>query len=130
MIFATGSDCPKELRELAGGYFDRQGILKPTAYGRFASFMKRAGAFKHDVRCYEDAISFIAQVRDQAELGRRIDKAFVRGIGSAAFKKLLKFPLYAYQRRGALFMARAGRCLLADDSQGQGIEGRQCSRVL
>ena len=42
-------------------------------------------------------------------------EAFPRGIRSAAFKDLLKVPLYDYQREGALFAARAGRCLIGDE---------------
>jgi SNF2 family DNA or RNA helicase len=41
--------------------------------------------------------------------------AFPRGSRSAAFRDLLRVPLYEYQREAALFAARAGRCLVADD---------------
>ncbi len=41
--------------------------------------------------------------------------AFPRGIRGPAWAKLLKVPLYPYQREGALFAAKAGRCLIADD---------------
>ena len=45
-----------------------------------------------------------------------MDEAFPRGAPqSPAFKKLLRVPLYDYQREGALFAARAGRCLIGDE---------------
>jgi len=115
VIFKPGTECPHSLANLAWRYFNKDGILKPQSYSEFDTFIRQAAAFEHDVRCYEDAIRFIAQVRDQINLQKRIDEAFPRGAGGAGFKKLLKVPLYPYQRKGALFAARAGRSLIADD---------------
>jgi superfamily II DNA or RNA helicase len=115
VIFRPGSQCPPQLKNLAGRYFDRQNRLKGEAYARFHTFLEKAAAGDHEFRCYNDALEFIAQVRDQAKLAEAVDQAFPRGIRTAAFKKLLKASLYPYQREGALFAAKAGRCLLADD---------------
>ena len=115
VLFKPGTECPQSLLELALRYFDNYGILRPQSYQEFGVFIKKAGVFKHDLRCYEDTIEFIAQVRDQMDLKKRIDKAFPSGISSRAFGKLLKVPLYPYQRKGALFAAQAGRSLIADD---------------
>ena len=115
VMFSPGTECPKSLLELACGYFDNYGRLKPQAYSLFDTFMKKAGALKPDLRCYEDAIKFIAQVRDQAHLKERVEKAFPQDNNNAAFNKLLKVQLYSYQCKAALFAAKAGRCLIADD---------------
>ncbi len=115
VMFSPGVECPESLLELARRYFDDYGILKAGAYAQFDMFVRQAGAFNHDLRCYEDAIEFVAQVRDQAHLKKRIEEAFPSAANSAAFKKLLKVPLYLYQRQGALFAAKAGRSLIADD---------------
>jgi hypothetical protein len=115
VVFRPGFECPAGLRKLAGDYFDGAGILRADAYGRFDVFLKHAGAFAHDLRCYDDALDFIAEVRDRAALLERVNKTFPAGIESAAFSDLLKVPLYPYQREGALFAARAGRSLIADD---------------
>ena len=115
VLFKPGSECPQSLLELALRYVDNYGILKPQSYQEFDTFIKKAGAFERDLRCYEDTIKFIAQVRDQINLKKRIDKAFSSDINSTAFSKLLKVPLYSYQRKGALFAAKAGRSLIADD---------------
>ncbi|NIA31392.1 MAG: DEAD/DEAH box helicase family protein [Actinobacteria bacterium] len=115
VIFNPAAKCPKSLLELASGYFDKYGILKPQGYARFDTFMRKAGAIKHNLCCYDDTIEFIAQVRDQALLKKRIEKAFPSGANSAAFRKLLKVSLYPYQREGTLFAAKAGRSLIADD---------------
>jgi len=115
VMFSPGTKCPAFLLELASRYFNNHGILKPQGYSRFDTFMRKAGAIKHDLRCYDDTIEFIAQVRDQAILKKRIEKAFPSGANSAVFKKLLKVSLYPYQREGTLFAAKAGRSLIADD---------------
>ncbi|NQT18687.1 MAG: DEAD/DEAH box helicase [Planctomycetes bacterium] len=115
IVFRPGEECPESLTQLAGRYFDPAGLLRPNAYGRFHVFLKKALTGEHEVRCYDDALIFISQVRDTEELASRIDTAFPSGATEAAFKKLLKVPLYPYQRKGALFAARNGRCLIADD---------------
>jgi len=131
VMFSPGTECPKSLLELASCYFDNYGILKPQAYSQFDIFMRKAGAFKHDLRCYGDTIEFIAQVRDQAHLKKRIEKAFPSGANSAAFKRLLKVPLYPYQRKGALFAAKAARSLIADDmGLGKTIEAMAAVEIL
>jgi superfamily II DNA or RNA helicase len=115
VVFHPGTKCPESLLELALHYFNDHGILTPQGYARFDTFMRKAGAIKHDLRCYDDTIEFIAQVRDQTLLKKRIENAFPGGANSAAFRKLLKVSLYPYQRKGALFAAKAGRSLIADD---------------
>jgi hypothetical protein len=115
VAFRAGHDAPAGWIAKAARFFDANRILKPPAYLDFdavAKWMQQAG---HEVRCYDDALAFVAQVRDQERLKRRVEAAFPHGVESAAFKNLLKVPLYPYQRAGALFAAKAGRCLVADD---------------
>jgi len=130
-VFRPGTECPAALRTYAKRFFDAQQRLKPDAYGRFHNFLKRASAAGHEFRCYDDALAFIAQVRDAAALKQRIAKAFPRGSRSAAMGKLLKANLYPYQREGALFAARAGRCLIADDmGLGKTIQAIAAAEIL
>ena len=115
VIFNPAAKCPPPLVKLSLSYFDNGGVLRPESYEKIGTFLREAGAIKHDLRCYDDAITFIAEVRDQLDLKKRIDKAFPHGIASKGFEKLLKVSLYPYQRKGALFAAKAGRSLIADD---------------
>jgi superfamily II DNA or RNA helicase len=115
VLFKSGTQCPSGLHELATEYFDGDGTLRADAYVKFEAFMKRASAYRHDLRCYDDALDFIAEVRDRSHLKDRIDRVFPDGIENTAWGSLLKVPLYPYQREGALFAARAGRSLIADD---------------
>jgi superfamily II DNA or RNA helicase len=113
--FRRGGECPDELAGASVRYFDDAGVLRPEAFGRFEEFLAAAGRLGHDLRCDDDVLAFVAEVRDAEQRNVRITEAFPRGTRSPAFKDLLKVQLYEYQREGALFAARAGRCLLGDE---------------
>ncbi|MBL9001560.1 MAG: DEAD/DEAH box helicase [Phycisphaerae bacterium] len=113
--FLPGTECPPALLDASSRFFDAMGILKPSGFGVFDEFQTLAERAGHLVRFHEDALGFIAEVRDSAERRRRIDAAFPKGAESQGFEKLLSVPLYQYQREGALFAARAGRCIIGDE---------------
>jgi hypothetical protein len=115
VIFRAGTECPSELKDLADKYFDDAGVLQPDAFAKFQKFLSKASGIDHDVRCYDDVLSFIAEVRDEDKRRKHLDDVFPVGSRSAHFKNLLRVPLYQYQREGALFAARAGRCLIGDE---------------
>jgi SNF2-related domain/Helicase conserved C-terminal domain len=108
-------DRPAGLDRLAEDFFDAGGVLRPAAFARFEHFLSAAGKIDHDLRCHEDVVGFIAVVRDQDHRRRRLERTFPEGIRSPQFDKLLRVPLYGYQREGAMFAARAGRCLIGDE---------------
>ncbi len=114
--FRPGADCPAALLAAARRVFDENAgwVLPPERITRLDGFLA-VDRGNHEVRVYEDALSYLASVRDNARLRRVIDEAFPRGANSAAFARLVKEPLHPYQREGALFAARAGRCLIGDD---------------
>jgi superfamily II DNA or RNA helicase len=113
--FRPGRDCPLPLARLISRYFGADGTLQPEAFGRFEAFLAEAARLEHEVRHHEDVLGFIAEVRDADQRRLRVNEAFPRGIRSAAFKDLLRVPLYDYQREGVLFAARAGRVLIGDE---------------
>lgn len=128
VIFQPGTGCPKRLMALASRYFDRHGVLKPESFARVDAFMKDTGRDGHEVRCYEDAIQFVAQVRDQARLEAAIASLAEQKETMAG---LLKVSLYPYQQRGALFAARAGRAIIADDmGLGKTVQAIAASEIL
>ena len=131
VAFKAGTECPAAVRRLVSRYFDAQGFLRPESYSSFEELVARANRNGHEVRCYPDALSFVAQVRDRERLAGNLRKAFPRGPGSAAFHKLVKGSLYLYQKEGALFAARAGRCLLADEmGLGKTIQALAATEIL
>ncbi|MHB1422651.1 MAG: DEAD/DEAH box helicase [Gemmataceae bacterium] len=113
--FRPGSECPVGLARLAPRYFDAEGALVPEAFGKFETFLAEAGRHEHELRCHDDVLAFIAEVRDAERRRASVAEMFPRGGRSAAFKNLLKVSLYDYQRDGVLFAARAGRCLIGDE---------------
>ncbi|MCA9072605.1 MAG: DEAD/DEAH box helicase family protein, partial [Planctomycetaceae bacterium] len=115
VIFRAGTECPPELIELAKKYFDDKGVLQPDSFGKFQTFLSKASQVDHDLRCYDDVLNFVAEVRDDEKRRKHLDDVFPVGAGSGHFKNLLRVPLYPYQREGALFAARAGRCLIGDE---------------
>ncbi len=131
VCFIPGSDCPEDLRKYSFRFFNKEGKLRPHAYLKFHTFLKNAPINGHDFRCYEDAIQFIAQLRDDDQREKRIDREYRQGITSAKFKSLLKVDLYPYQRKGALFAAKAGRCLIGDDmGLGKTIQAIAATEIL
>lgn len=113
--FRPGTECTPELSRLASRYFDDEGRLRDDAILIFDQFLKPAQELDPDLVCGDDVQAFVAEARDAAERQRIIAEAFPRGIRSAVFAKLVKVPLYEYQREGALFAAKAGRCLIGDE---------------
>ena len=113
--FRSRADAPAELTRLAAKYFGADGTLRRDAFAHFEVFLSTASRLDPDLRCYEDALGFVAQVRDAERREKVLAEAFPRGIQSAAFKDLLRVSLYDYQREAALFASRAGRSIIGDD---------------
>jgi SNF2 family DNA or RNA helicase len=89
--------------------------LRADAFGRFDEFLDSSRGVDHELRCFDDALGFVAEMRDRQRREDRLNELFPDGIRSPAFDKLLKIPLYDYQRQGALFAVRAGRSLIGDE---------------
>jgi superfamily II DNA or RNA helicase len=113
--FRPGPDCPVELARLAARCFDLSGVLLPDGYANFDRFLADATEHEPDLHCGDDVLALVAEVRDGERRAAEVAEAFPRGNRSAAFKDLVRVTLYDYQREGALFAARAGRCLIGDD---------------
>ena len=114
--FRPGANCPAELLSRARRVFDDSAgwVLPPERFARLDDFLasNRNG---HELRAYEDALGFIAEVRDAERRREVLDRAFPQGAKSPALVKLLKANLHPYQAEGALFAARAGRSLIGDE---------------
>lgn len=112
--FRAGGDMPTALARTLNRYFDDDGVLLPAAVDTLEEFLAQAADI-HEVRCRDDVRQYLAEIRDAAFRTATLAKAFPRGPKSAALKSLMKVPLYDYQAEGALFAARAGRCLIGDE---------------
>ncbi|HEX4589145.1 MAG TPA: DEAD/DEAH box helicase, partial [Gemmataceae bacterium] len=115
VCFCPAAKGPPKLAQLAGEYFTRSGVLKPDAAGGFDVFLAAATEIDPGLRCGDDVLAYLAELRDAADRAKKVAEAYPRGVRSASFKDLLRVPLYDYQREGTLFAVRAGRCLIGDE---------------
>ena len=115
--FRAGTACPQSLARHAARLFDGSpaGALSATRFSKLDAFLEDARNSGHELRCYEDALAYVAQVRDAAERRRIIDAAYPEGPRSPGLATLVKTELYPYQAEGVVFAARAGRCLIGDE---------------
>jgi SNF2 family DNA or RNA helicase len=89
--------------------------LSPQHFADLPALVDQVRATGHELRCDEDALAYVAEVRD-AEIRRQaLSDAYPQGADSPGLATLLKVALYPYQRAGALFAARAGRALIGDE---------------
>lgn len=110
-----GTENTDAFEKLEKEYFDEENTLRPQMYDKTEAFLAKAAKISPDFRCYDGAMDFIISIRDKKKRERLIDKLFPVGAKSAAFAGLIKTVLYPYQKKGILFAARSGRCLIADD---------------
>ena len=115
--FRAGTGCPPALRVQAGNLFDATagGALLRHQLDGLESLMRCASDGDHELRCHDDVWQFIAQIRDGERRHAALVEAYPKGIRDKALTRLLKVKLYPYQAEGALFAARAGRCLIGDE---------------
>lgn len=130
--FKPGTEAPAELLSLARKFFDAERRLKQERLLDFHLFLSAAQGFdSHEVRCYDDVMAFVAEHQDAEHRRRVIAKELSKGIISLHFNKLLKTDMYPYQKEGALFAVKAGRCLLGDDmGLGKTIQSLAASELM
>jgi len=115
--FRAGAECPPELLARAAKLFDTAsgGVLPVSGIDRLPALLAEAERAGHELRCYDDALAFIAELRDARERQRVLAEAYPKGAASKALASVVKTRLYPYQAEGALFAVRAGRALIGDE---------------
>ncbi|OHC67957.1 MAG: helicase SNF2 [Rhodocyclales bacterium RIFCSPLOWO2_02_FULL_63_24] len=135
--FRVGTDCPPTVLKAAARLFDAADgwALRGDRFDeleRFVAVAARTGQNgSHELRAYDDALDFVAGRRDAEQRAIAIAAAFPRGVADAKLTKLLRVALYPYQAEGALFAARAGRCLIGDEmGLGKTIQAIAAAEIL
>ncbi len=114
--FKAGREVPHPVLLWAKELFDVNGILKEDHLLDFSKHLCGLPSNNgHEVRCYDDVMAFVAEHQDQEYRQEIVRSRFNQGINSPIFKNIIKTRLYPYQREGALFAVKAGRCLIGDD---------------
>ncbi|GJQ59583.1 MAG: DEAD/DEAH box helicase [Candidatus Scalindua sp. AMX11] len=114
--FRAGKELPMRLSTLVEKFFDANNTLKDTHILQFHQFLNNTSqANGHEVRCYDDVMSFIAEHQDAVHRAKIVKSQLKGGVKSPLFNNILKTKLYPYQKEGALFAVKAGRSLIGDD---------------
>lgn len=129
--FLLGKTAGPDLKSLVQEFFDSEGFLTEKGFYHFEEFVRRTKELSCPIEFHEDALEFVAQVRDVKIRQERIKQFFPEGIQGKEWDSLLKVELYPYQKEGALFAASSGRCLLADDmGLGKTIQAIAASEIM
>ncbi len=107
-----GTDNESEFLKLAEKYFDNDLVLTDESYLCFESFLAEANLINNEFRCYDDALQFILEIREQKS---RENIIINKCQDKSIFKDLIKANLFPYQEEGVAFAAKAGRSLIADE---------------
>ncbi|MEL7222837.1 MAG: DEAD/DEAH box helicase, partial [Bacteroidota bacterium] len=107
-----GTEKVEEYQALANKYFDNNGVFHDHAYLEFDQFLAQAKALSEDFICYNDAIEWIVERREDQRRHQRVAALQAKG---DSLDGIIKATLYPYQKEGVFFAMRAGRCLLADE---------------
>lgn len=85
VIFKPGSGVSQTLKKSALDYFDKDSVLREDAFGRLGLFLQEAKRLGHEVRCYDDALSFIAEVQDAKYRREHLERKFSKGADRPGF---------------------------------------------
>lgn len=116
VCFKAGQGVPKSLLTKAAKYFDGSGVLREAQLLDFDRFLAELPQqSNHEVRCYDDVLSFIAAHQDASHRRQVIAERMPEGVASSLLDTIIKTELHPYQKEGAFFALTAGRCLIGDD---------------
>jgi hypothetical protein len=116
VCFKAGQNVPKKLTTQVSKYFDDIGVLREKRLLDFHQFTSELPVQTgHEVRCYDDVLAYIAEHQDAAHRQQVIEERLPHGSDSPLLDTILKTTLHPYQREGAFFALKAGRCLIGDD---------------
>lgn len=107
-----GLDHKARYSELAKEYFDENNRLRPDKFLQFETFLGEAKKISDDFRCYDDAIDFILNTRENQRREKLITDKFPT---SEHINGVLKAELFPYQKEGVWFAVKKGRALIADE---------------
>ena len=114
----------------AKNYFDTEGVMLTTAYAKFDQIIGGGKAVHNTFTCTPDAFDFVLQNIDTERRQTLLDRKIPKAADDKYFDNLLKINMFPYQRTGAYFAARAGRCLIADEmGLGKTIQAIAASEV-
>ncbi|MDR3220260.1 MAG: DEAD/DEAH box helicase [Dysgonamonadaceae bacterium] len=106
-----GKQNKADFEELATKYFDRNHTLLAESIDCFIDFLEDAKSIDPGFRCYDDALEFILDIRENKKR-RKVARKYTK---PEAFAGLMNATLFPYQQEGIRFAFEAGRSLIADE---------------
>ncbi len=106
----VGTDHREEYMQLAGQYFDAEGVMFPYAFDAYDKLIAEARSIDPSFRFYQDAIDFILEQRE-----RKFRSQLIRKFTDERLDKLFTVRLYPYQKEGIRFAFERGRAIIADE---------------
>lgn len=106
-----GEDNADMMERLAKDFFDDNGIIREDAYSRFDIFLQAAKAIDQNFRCYDDALDYVIEQREQTHRKQLIEARYP----DTVLDNLLTVDLYPYQKEGIRFALKAGKAIIADE---------------
>lgn len=109
-----GSDNNAKFTVFSKLYFTDEGTIKEKAFDNFDVFLKGAREIDPGFRCYEDALSFIINIREKR---RRMDwvKKNKNELQENRLSDYINANLHPYQKEGVCFAIEEGRVMIADE---------------
>lgn len=104
-----GNDHKNEFEKLAKEYFT-DGELNANGTIHFEQFLASAKKIDDTFRCYNDALEYVLEKREQHERAQWVDS-----LKDDVLSQSLHTRLYDYQKEGIRFAAKAGRAIIADE---------------
>jgi superfamily II DNA or RNA helicase len=110
-----GTEREEIFQNWAKNYFDTEGVMLEPAFVKFDQIIAGGKAVHSSFTCTPDAFDFALQKIDTEKRQTVLNKKMPLAADDKYFDNLLKIKMFPYQRTGAYFAARAGRCLIADE---------------
>ncbi|MCK9422761.1 MAG: DEAD/DEAH box helicase [Bacteroidales bacterium] len=107
-----GIDSAVKFKNIAWEYFDNEMTLTSFGYANFEQFLMRASAIDPDFRCYDDALGFILETRENQRRMQWVEERYPDG---EELEGIITTKLFPYQQKGILFAAKAGRSMICDE---------------
>lgn len=125
-----GSEESRKINSLSRKYFSDDGTIKSTAFEKFDEFLLLVKNINPTFRCYEDALSYIFEIRAKNRRKTWIWKN-QKELQNGLLSKYIKAELHPYQKEGVCFAVQAGRALIADEmGLGKTLQALAASEVL
>lgn len=114
VMLRLGTENYEKIKTLSSKYFNKDGSIKTSAYSVFDEFLLAARKLNPTFRCYEDALSYIFEIREKNKRKTWVSEN-LESLQNQKLSDYINAELHPYQKEGVLFAVKMGRVLIADE---------------